>query len=64
MARSETVWVVIHEGKPVAAFTVKHELRTWLNRFPPEGVARLRLNLSLVGRVGELSHYEWNSVTT
>lgn len=33
MSRSQYVWVVTgpHRGIPVAAFTVKHELRRWLS---------------------------------
>lgn len=34
MARSPAVWVVLSStGQPVAAFTVKHELCTWLWKF-------------------------------
>lgn len=35
MARSETIWLVQLMGEtvlPIAAFTVKHELITWLKR--------------------------------
>lgn len=36
MARSEAAWVVLDGGtrEPVAAFTVRHELVTWLGRRP------------------------------
>lgn len=32
MARSSYVYVVMDHDKPVAGFTVKHELKTWLDR--------------------------------
>ena len=32
MARAETIWLVMHLGHPKAAFTVKHELETWLSK--------------------------------
>jgi hypothetical protein len=34
MPRSNAIWVVmrLHSAIPVAAFTVKHELITWLDR--------------------------------
>lgn len=38
MARSHAIWLLIDREntaspvEPVAAFTVKHELKTWLNR--------------------------------
>jgi len=35
MARAETIWIVLSDAgavDPVAAFTVKHELETWLSR--------------------------------
>jgi len=34
MARSTYVYVVLRDGEPVAGFTVKHELKTWLERNP------------------------------
>lgn len=34
MARSVTIWLVTgSESEPLAAFTVKHELVTWLERW-------------------------------
>lgn len=42
MARSTTIWVVMDSEDnplPVAAFTVKHELISWLKRHP--GAVRL-----------------------
>lgn len=30
MARAHTVWMIMVNGKPTKAFTVKHEARTWL----------------------------------
>jgi hypothetical protein len=30
MARAHTVWIVIKNKTPVCAFTVKHELISWL----------------------------------
>lgn len=40
MARSHAVWVVAtgndQGGRPVAAFTVKHELASWLEMQTPE----------------------------
>ena len=32
MARSYSVWVVMGLHAPIATFTVKHELETWLER--------------------------------
>lgn len=32
MARSSYVYVVMDHDTPVAGFTVKHELKTWLER--------------------------------
>jgi hypothetical protein len=32
MARSTYIYLVTKDGSPVAAFTVKHELATWLSR--------------------------------
>lgn len=32
MARSEYIYLVSWSGVPFGAFTVKHELRTWLER--------------------------------
>ena len=34
MARSQTIWLVMQAGLPVAAFTVKHELASWLEMQP------------------------------
>lgn len=34
MARSTYVYVVVVLDTPIAAFTVKHELLSWLNRHP------------------------------
>lgn len=36
MARAHTIWIVVSdtEGVPIRAFTVKHELKTWLDRRP------------------------------
>ena len=45
MARSPNVWVVIDAatGIPVAAFTVKHELCTWLYKQEnPQSISHLR----------------------
>lgn len=38
MARAYNIWVVIPQGRmiPIASFTVKHELKTWLSRRAPE----------------------------
>ena len=44
MARSPAVWVIIDTtGQPVAAFTVKHELCTWLWKYEnPQSLDHLR----------------------
>ncbi|TYO65498.1 hypothetical protein FXV83_16310 [Bradyrhizobium hipponense] len=46
MARSSYVYVVMTNGSPEAAFTVKHELATYLNKRdpmkPPYTIWRLR----------------------
>lgn len=34
MARSSYVYVLEDTGQPPMAWTVKHELRTWLSRLP------------------------------
>lgn len=36
MARSTYVYVVMDQDKPVSGFTVKHEMKTWLERYPGE----------------------------
>jgi hypothetical protein len=43
MARSPAVWIVVNDiGIPVAAFTVKHELCTWLWKFEnPQSIDHL-----------------------
>lgn len=44
MARSPAVWVVIDDATamPVAAFTVKHELCTWLWKYEnPQSISHL-----------------------
>jgi len=43
MARSPAVWVVVNTtGIPVAAFTVKHELCSWLWKFEnPQSITHL-----------------------
>lgn len=44
MARSPAVWIVIDDATktPVAAFTVKHELCTWLYRYEsPQSILHL-----------------------
>lgn len=55
MARSHSVWVVTHRdpstAHPIAAFTVKHELKTWLTR-------RRKLPLVWVYRLGDGAHDE------
>lgn len=35
MARASSIWVVREGTRPVAAFTVKHELGRWLTRQEP-----------------------------
>lgn len=35
MARSTYVYIVMLDGKPVAGFTVKREMKQWLNRAEP-----------------------------
>lgn len=35
MARSTYVYLAMCSGVPFGAFTVKHELRSWLERIPP-----------------------------
>lgn len=37
MARAHSIWVVTSEGGrlPIAAFTVKHELQSWLDKRDP-----------------------------
>lgn len=33
MARASYIWIVLNSlGRPMAAFTVKHELQTWLEQ--------------------------------
>lgn len=42
MSRSPFVWTVTYPGRigpPVACFTVKHELKTWLDRRPDDDFA-------------------------
>ena len=36
MARATYLYLVTQEGQPVAAFTVKHEMMTWLSLNPGE----------------------------
>lgn len=45
MARADKVWVVTQLDRPIAAFTVKHELKTWLTNRPPlsAGVRIIRM---------------------
>jgi hypothetical protein len=43
MARAHSIWVVVDGGVPVAAFTVKHELVTWLNRYGPDARSYFKL---------------------
>jgi len=43
MARAEALWVVSgNHGELLAAFTVKHELRTWLARQPEDRPLRVQ----------------------
>jgi hypothetical protein len=54
MARSNNIYVVLLSSRPVAAFTVKHECRTWLhNKWDgrcPTNVEVLRLRDGQYGR--------------
>lgn len=38
MARATYIYIVTEGNRPVAAFTVKHELKTWLERNPGDYV--------------------------
>jgi hypothetical protein len=35
VSRSTYIYIVCEFGVPIAAFTVKHELETWLEKHPP-----------------------------
>lgn len=43
MARSHAVWIVTHDNLPLASFTVKHELVTYLKRFAISDVRIFKL---------------------
>ena len=43
MARSQYIYQAQLDGRPVAAFTVKHEMLTWLRALNPTYVERLGL---------------------
>jgi hypothetical protein len=36
MARSSSLYAVFQDVNPIAGFTVRHELITWLKRWQPE----------------------------
>ena len=52
MARAYNIHVVLHDGHVVAAFTVAHELETWVTRLPRQVAERLTFTTIRDGAVG------------
>jgi hypothetical protein len=45
MPRAHSIWIAVSDGNPIAAFTVKHELKTWLSEFDRNSAAWLTLQV-------------------